>query len=79
MYKGAIQTKGDYSPGTVEGDYRIGDTIGGNKFEVENMYFTNEGTNINAEQEITKRSSERRTAGAHLYVVHIYPGENQYG
>jgi hypothetical protein len=33
FYKGNIQTKGDYSPGVVEGDYQIGDDIARDKIE----------------------------------------------
>lgn len=32
------QTEGDYSPGVVEGNYRIGDDVRGDKMEVGNVY-----------------------------------------
>ena len=31
VYKGYIRTKGDYSPGIVEGNYQAGDTVSGDK------------------------------------------------
>jgi len=31
FYKGYIKTKGNYSPGIVEGDYKAGDTVSGDK------------------------------------------------